>query len=119
MNTNDKRQIWETYGSAWKATTAEAKRAALAASMSPDATYTDPQNRHHGHEDLVEAMLEFHGQVPGGHFQTTYFLALSDRSIARWNMLGADGTVLGEGTSYGEYGPDGKLTKLSGFFEAP
>ena len=114
---NDKREIWETYASAWRAVTAEDKHAALAASVSPAAKYRDPQNRCAGHDELVDAMLAFHGQVPGAHFETQYFLAYDDRSIARWNMLGGDGSVLGQGISYGEYGADGKLTAMTGFFE--
>lgn len=121
MNTskNDKREIWETYASAWRVPTPDAKRAALVASVDPASTYRDPLTQRRGHDDLVDAMLEFHAQIPGGHFQTTYFLAYEDRSIARWNMLSADGSVLGEGISYGEYGADGKLTTMTGFFETP
>lgn len=117
--TNDKREIWETYAAAWRVPSAEEKHSALARSMRSDATYRDPQTHCSGHDELVQAMLEFHRQVPGGHFQTSYFLSYDDRSIARWNMLGADGTVLGEGISYGEYAADGKLTKLTGFYETP
>ncbi len=50
---------------------------------------------------------------------TTYFLEHHGRSIARWNMVDGEGAVLGDGISYGEYGDDGKLVAMTGFFEPP
>ena len=34
-------------------------------------------------------------------------------------MVGGDGTVLGEGISYGEYADDGRLRTMTGFFDTP
>lgn len=110
---------WETYASAWKANGAAAKRAALAQSVAGAAVYRDPLTERPGHDALVEYMLEFHKQVPGGHFETTYFLAHHDRSVAKWNMLNKDGEKIGDGVSYCEYGADGKLVTMTGFFDVP
>ncbi len=119
MTSDDRRATWETYVSAWKAATADAKAAALAASVGTQCVYRDPITHAEGHAALIEYMLGFHRQVPGGHFVTTYFQAHHDRSIAKWTMRSADGTIAGEGTSYGEYGADGKLVAMTGFFETP
>lgn len=119
MSTNDKRATWETYASAWREPTAAGKRVALDASVAPACTYRDPLVESKGHAALIEHMLGFHQQVPGGHFQTTYFLAHHDRSIAKWNMLSADGAVMSDGVSYAEYDPQGKLVAMTGFFETP
>ncbi len=54
-------------------------------------------------------MIDFHKQVPGDHFETTYFLAHHGRSIARWNMLDRSGHKISDGVSYGEYGPTDQL----------
>ena len=62
-------------------------------------------------------MLGFHQQVPGGHFATTYFLAHHDVSIAKWNMVNGDGTIIGDGVSYGHYNEEGALVAMTGFFE--
>ena len=118
-NENGRRETWETYAAAWKEPTAQGKEAALAASVHPACTYRDPLMQVEGHAAQVEAMLGFHRQVPGGHFETTYFLAHHDRSIARWNMRTGDGAVVGEGISYGEYDAHGKLVAMTGFFETP
>lgn len=119
MTTDDRRATWETYVSAWKATSADAKAAALAASVAARCVYRDPLTHAEGHAALIEHMLGFHRQVPGGYFVTTYFQTHHDRSIARWTMHSADGTITGEGISYGEYGADGKLVAETGFFETP
>jgi hypothetical protein len=113
------RDVWETYASAWKAEDAPAKRAALARSVAPHAAYCDPLTECLGHDALIAYMLEFHRQVPGGHFETIDFVTHHGRSIARWNMLDGNGKKMSEGTSYGEYGPNGQLTAMTGFFDIP
>ena len=119
MAIDDRRQTWEMYGSAWTAETAEAKTAALRASADGACSYRDPLGGADGHAALVEYMLLFHRQVPGGHFETTYFQAHNDRSIAKWNMRNGQGVVIGEGVSCGAYGANGKLVSITGFFETP
>ena len=113
------RAAWEAYAEIWKLEGAEAKRAACEARLSKSCTYTDPLTRRQGWDDLVEYMVEFHQQVPGGHFVTKDYLFHHGCSIAHWDMVAGDGSVLGEGTSYGEYDGDGKLTRMTGFFETP
>jgi hypothetical protein len=117
--TMDYRSTWDIYVSAWKATSVADKQAALEASAAPDCVYRDPLAATTGHDALVNYMRAFHQQVPGGHFEVTYFLAHHDRSIAKWNMRSGDGAILGEGVSYGEYGQDGRLLSMTGFFETP
>lgn len=114
-----KRTIWESYARAWKEESAEAKTASLQHSVAPDCLYTDPLAIARGHDELVRYMLEFHKQVPGGHFITKFFLEHHGVSIAQWNMAAGDGTLIGEGISYGEYREDGRLVAMTGFFEVP
>jgi hypothetical protein len=116
---NSMRTIWETYVSAWKASAREEKCAALLASVAHDCTYRDPLSELRGQDALVDYMLSFHKQIPGGHFVTTYFCEHHGRSIAKWNMVDASGKVLSDGVSYGEYGPGGKLVAMTGFFDVP
>lgn len=118
MNERHK-QTWETYVSAWRATSASEKRTTLRQSVAETCAYRDPLTEAKGHEQLIGYMLDFHTQVPGGHFVTNYFLAHHDRSIAKWNLVDGGGNVIGDGVSYAEYGSDGKLVAMTGFFEAP
>ena len=110
---------WETYAASWKAPTAEEKRSLYEQSLSPDCVYTDPLTQARGWTELLAYMLDFHRQVPGGHFVTVEFIAHHQRSMARWKMCNGDDAVLGEGVSYGEYDDDGKLVVMTGFFEPP
>ena len=114
---SDYKKTWETYVASWKAESVADKRALFATSLAPACRYTDPMIATTGTEELAEYMVEFHKQVPGGHFVTTWFLSHHDRSVAKWNMVGIDGTVLGDGVSYGEYNVEGLLVAMTGFYE--
>jgi len=112
-------ETWEIYTAAWKVKSKEEKLALFARSLTIECTYSDPTVKTEGWEALAANMLGFHQQVPGGHFVTTYFLAHSDKSITRWEMRNQEGEMIGDGISYGEYNTEGKLTSMTGFFEAP
>jgi hypothetical protein len=116
---HDYRSTWDTYTSSWKAVSREEKATLLGDSVREDATYTDPLAQVGSREDLVGYMLEFHKQVPGGYFRTKTFLAHNSKSIAQWEMVAGDESVIGEGISYGEYDEQGRLTSMTGFFETP
>lgn len=117
--TDPYKTTWETYVAAWRSTSELEKRAALEQAVANHAEYRDPLAETKGHDSLLDYMRGFHEQAPGVFFATTYFLAHHDRSIARWNMVDANGNILGDGISYGQYGSDGKLVAMTGFFEVP
>jgi hypothetical protein len=113
------RNTWETYASSWNSASEDARRGLFESSLDAACRYTDPLAQTEGWDALADYMRVFQTQIPGGHFVTTYFLAHHGKSIAKWEMRdGADATV-GEGISYGDYGPDGKLIAMTGFFETP
>ena len=118
-DTELQQQTWETYTAAWRASGVEAKTSALEASVADDCVYRDPLTCARGQAALVDYMVAFHQQVPGGWFRTTSFRAHSGRSVATWQMCDAAQAVLGEGISYGEYRADGKLLGMTGFFDVP
>jgi len=111
--------IWEIYTSSWKAESAEEKMALFQKSLAPGCVYTDPLGKTHGWDALCSYMLDFHKQIPGGHFVTNYFLAHHEMSITKWDMCDASGNVLSDGISYGEYNQDGQLIKMTGFYQTP
>ena len=115
----DIKQTWETYVKSWKVETAEEKHALLKQCMSSNNKYNDPVIQTNGQTALTEYMLDFHQQIPGGHFVTTYFLAHSNKSIARWEMRNNEGQKITDGISYAEYNENGKLISETGFFELP
>lgn len=118
MNTdNTFSKIWEIYVASWKAEETIEKRLLFKQCLDSNCQYHDPMIKTNGWDELEAYMLDFHKQIPGGHFVTTYFLSHSDKSIARWKMCNAEDAVLGEGISYAEYNKNGYLTSMTGFFE--
>lgn len=113
------KDTWETYTSSWKVASAEEKRTIFAKCLVADCEYNDPMTVAKGQDELLTYMLGFHKQIPGGHFVTKYFLAHNNQSIARWDMKTGDGTVVGEGISYGKYNSEGRLVAMTGFFDTP
>lgn len=114
---NDARTVWERYVSAWNTPDHVRKRQIFAECLAPGCVYTDPLQRAESPSELEQYMVAFHDQLPGARFETHYFLAHHQRSIARWKMMRGD-VVLGEGISYGEYDAQQQLVAITGFFEA-
>jgi len=112
---NPFKQTWETYSQSWKLKNTKDKLAAFAQSLDKNCHYKDPLIKTTGYDELLNYMLDFHQQIPEGHFVTTYFMAHSNKSIACWNMCDAEGTKIGEGISYGQYTNDGKLIAMTEF----
>lgn len=115
----DERKTWETYALSWKAATEAEKRELFAESLAAECVYTDPITRTEGWVELTAYMVDFHRQVPGGHFVTRRFQMHHDACLAHWDMVAGDGTVLGDGISHGRFGADGKLVAMTGFFDTP
>lgn len=113
------RQVWERYVRSWQVASLAEKRELYATCLAPACVYTDPLTRVTGWEQLAAYMLNFHEQVPGGHFVTQEFLAHHGRSVARWKMMSGAGAELGEGISYAEYDPQHFLVSMTGFFQLP
>lgn len=115
----DFEKIWETYTSSWQAESVDAKKAIFEQCLDFECTYNDPIIKTRGWDELLAYMLDFHEKIPGGHFVTTYFLAHSNQSIARWTMKNGNGAIIGEGISYGKYSDQETLVSMTGFFELP
>ena len=113
------KETWETYTSAWQVASRAEKRALFKNSLDPACQYHDPLIKTQSWDELEAYMLDFHRQIPGGYFVTTYFLAHSNKSIARWEMRNAEHVLLGDGMSYGEYNENGNLLSMTGFFVPP
>lgn len=115
MNTE---AIWKRYSAIWS-TAAEATRATeLAACLADDATYCDPNGLIEGHAALSAYMGGFQQTVPGASFRIRSVLNHHDRTLANWSMIGPDGSVMQNGTSFGLLAADGRLRTISGFFYA-
>ena len=112
-------QTWNTYGASWQAESAAEKRELFKKCLCSGCQYNDPLVKTKSWDELEAVMLDFHRQVPGGYFVTNYFMAHSNKSIAKWEMLNDENVVIGDGISYGEYNENGMLVSMTGFFEVP
>lgn len=110
---------WEIYTLSWSETDASERLKLFEQSLNPDCVYTDPFIQTIGYEQLSGYMAELHKNVAGVRFITTAFSSHHDRSQAQWNMLDANGNVLSQGASYGQYGIDGRLVQMTGFYAVP
>lgn len=119
MTADEMKATWELYVTSWKVATSEEKRALYERCLVPNCVYTDPLTRAQGWDALLAYMVDFHRQIPGGHFVMKDFSAHHGRSLAHWNLVDGQGVVRGDGVSYGEYGEQGKLAAMTGFFEVP
>lgn len=116
---NELRAVWERYVESWKVDSPARKHEIYATCLAPACVYTDPLMQARGWDELAQYMATFHEQIPGGHFVTQEFFSHHGRSVARWKMLGGDGTLLGEGISYAEYDEQQRLVAMTGFFNPP
>lgn len=112
-------ELWEAYTSTWSEPDPATRLRLLEKYLSADCEYCDPRVRAVGYDELSGYMAQFQQTVPGGRFATTAFREHHDQSLAGWNMLDASGRVVMRGTSFAVYAPDGRLRRLTGFFEPP
>ncbi len=108
---------WELYGKAWSPVTAAARQGMLARTVDPDCQYADPTQACAGVAALAEAMHQFQQFMPGASFALTGFTVHHDQAMVSWNLLDERGKVVGTGTSFGRYNPDGRLVQMTGFFD--
>ncbi len=88
----------------------------LMETVSPEITYTDPNISLTGIAAFSEYMAGFQANVPNTSFQIRDVLDHHGRTLSHWNMVSADNTVVGTGTSFAELTSDGKLANITGFF---
>jgi hypothetical protein len=119
MEKNSHRDTWDTYTQSWSEADTSKRSQLFAQSLHDDCVYTDPLVQATGYDRLSEYISTLQENIPGVRLETTDFNSHHDRSLAHWNMVGANGAVLGQGASVGMYGLDGRLTQMTGFFPPP
>lgn len=107
------------YVAAWNEPDAAARMALLEKAWATDATYTDPTANVKGRDGLSNLISGFlnNEQTKGASIVRKSGIDIHHRSFRfAWDMLTADGTVAASGIDYGEFGDDGELKKIVGFF---
>lgn len=117
MQTETKLDIWNTYQSAWSDIAADERRARLAKSVTENCVYSDPIDHCEGVGALIAHIEWAQKKVPGARFRNGKFLDHHDQGLSEWMMLDDKEAVVATGTSYARFGPDGRLTQITGFSE--
>lgn len=86
--------------------------------MSPDCVYVDPLGSASGIDELIAYIEGFHTTFPGSTFDNHKLLDHHGEAVATWTRLDEHGHSAGDGNSHAQFGPDGRLTRIVGFFDA-
>jgi hypothetical protein len=108
--------LWKRYSAIWSLADSAERDKELITCLADDATYCDPNGLLVGRDALSNYMGQFQASAPGGRFQIRSVLHHNGRSLAQWFLIGADGSVLQQGTSFGAHSDDARLRDISGFF---
>lgn len=107
------------YFDLWNETDATARRAALAATWTADASYRDPLLAADGYDALDAMIAAVHAQYPGHRFaQTGPIDSYPGRARWPWALVGPGGTPIVAGLDVAVLAADGRLQAVTGFFGA-
>ena len=111
---------FETYQSAWTlGVSAVERQRLLGLSVAEDCVYQDPGTECHGHAELIAKIEDANQKGPGARFRNDSFFEHHDKGIVNWTMFDGVGDEYGRGTSYVQFGADGRLTHMTGFYDPP
>ncbi len=109
---------WYTYQKAWSDVSSAERRELLARSVSENGVYTDPLSSCQGYDALVNYIEQFRASMPGALFKNHRFVEHHAQSHAEWTLYDAQGKEFQSGNSYARYGQGGRITHVTGFFDA-
>lgn len=106
-----------TYAAAWDEPDRDRRRALLEASVTADAVYVDPGVELRGVAALSGHIDAVSARYPGSRLELTTAVD-THHGIARfgWRKVLADGTLLPDSIDVVEIAPDGRLSRIIGFF---
>ncbi len=117
MPTESFRATWATYQAAWEDVSPDERLRLLNESVADDCVYTDPNRQTNNRAELIDYIEKFRAGMPGGTFKNHQFTDHHQQSLAGWMLYNANGSELQPGNSYAHFGDDGRITRVTGFFE--
>jgi SnoaL-like domain len=113
----DLAELVAMYSEAWAADEAERRRL-LEVAWREAGVYSDPVGRAAGREALVSHIAGFQEQFPGHRIVMTSGVDEHDGWFRfGWALEDADGNIVMEGVDFGEVADDGRIARLTGFFD--
>ena len=108
------------YCSAWSITDRSTRDRLLASVWTENGVYMDPEpTLAAGLAALSDTIAEFQHDYPGNRFQCSA-PQMDHRSMrVSWFRLGPDGKQLSQGMDFYDLAPDGRISRVVGFFGAP
>jgi len=110
------KETWIEYASAWSTKDDEARNNILKQRLTSGVVYTDPQTQLSGQEKLSEYMQQFQRGFPGRRFVIDEVISHHGSCLARWSLQNERNEVEMKGASFAEVDPEGRLSRIFGFF---
>lgn len=108
------------YGEAWREPDEEQRRRLLERAWAPDAVYCDPLDHVVGREALVAHIGAFQQSMAGGRVDvTSEAVRHHDSAHFTWAITDAAGNTVLTGFDVVQLDEQGRITRLTGFFDAP
>jgi hypothetical protein len=114
---NDLETVIDTYLSAWNETDSTARAALIAKAWADGAQLVDPPAAGVGADGINQIADALHGQFPRHQFRRASAIdAHHDAFRFAWELVAPDGSVTLSGLDVGQLAPDGRLSRITGFF---
>ena len=72
-----------------------------------------------GHAELTAKIEDANRKGPGATFRNDGFFTHHDKAVVNWTMFDGAGEEYAKGASYVQFGADGRLTQMTGFYDPP
>ena len=121
MDHGDSRATVTRYMAAWNEADAAIRQTLLEQCWADDGVYVDPNVQLAGRQQLSQHIAKVQATRPGARVEFMSGIDIHHHVVRfLWRLVRPDGTVGDTSIDFGEIGPDGRLTKIIGFFgEAP
>jgi uncharacterized protein YndB with AHSA1/START domain len=119
LHTNAGRLL-DQWFEAWAETDPRKRRELIEACAAPGITFHDPFSALAGYEDLESHIAAAQHFMPGSRsVRAGEPLVSHGDALVRWEIRNADGQVAGKGLNAVTFAPDGRLLRVTGFWDAP
>ncbi|MEM6455678.1 MAG: nuclear transport factor 2 family protein [Acidobacteriota bacterium] len=112
---DDARATFDRFLEAWNVDDAAVRARLLEATWADDAVYVDPGTGEiRGRAALLDYMAALRGRFPGSRVELTSGIDIQHGRLLRftWRMRAADGSLLVDGTDFGELDKAGRIARL-------